>query len=193
MTTTDDRALAHLTADAKAVIARYPRPRSALLPLLHLVQSVEGHVSEQGMRFCADLLDLTAAEVRSVVTFYTMFKREPVGDHHIGVCTTTLCAVMGGDEVFDVLREHLGVDDGETTADGRLTLERVACNAACDHAPVVMGNWEFFDDMTPETARRLADDLRAGRAVWPTRGAGPLCTFRQNARVLAGFPDDGGV
>ncbi|CCB76184.1 MULTISPECIES: NADH-quinone oxidoreductase subunit NuoE [Streptomycetaceae] len=178
-----------LEADAREVIARYPDPRSALLPLLHLVQAEEGHVTRTGVRFCAELLGLTTAEVTAVATFYTMYRREPGGEYHVGVCTNTLCAVLGGDAVFAALEEHLGVGNHGTTEDGKVTLERIECNAACDYAPVLMVNWEFFDNQTPASARRLVDDLRAGREVTPTRGA-PLCTFKETARILAGFPDE---
>jgi NADH-quinone oxidoreductase subunit E len=178
-----------LEADAKEVISRYPGSRSALLPLLHLVQSEEGYVSRTGIAFCAEMLGLTTAEVTAVATFYSMYRRKPSGDYQVGVCTNTLCAVLGGDEIFAQLREHLGVGNGETTEDGKITLEHIECNAACDYAPVVMVNWEFFDNQTPESAKRLVDDLRAGRQVAPTRGA-PLCDFKKTARILAGFPDD---
>ncbi|MGW2422272.1 NADH-quinone oxidoreductase subunit NuoE [Streptomyces sp. NPDC001709] len=184
-----DDVRARLEADAREIIARYPDSRSALLPLLHLVQSQEGHVTRTGMRFCADMLDLTTAEVTAVATFYTMYRRKPSGDYQVGVCTNTLCAVMGGDAIFETLQEHLGVGNGETTDDGKVTLEHIECNAACDYAPVVMVNWEFFDNQTPGSAKRLVDDLRAGRPVEPTRGA-RLCTFKETARMLAGFPDE---
>jgi NADH-quinone oxidoreductase subunit E len=179
---------ARLEADAAEIISRYPGARSALLPLLHLVQSEEGHVTRTGMAFCAQQLGLTTAEVNAVATFYTMYRRKPSGDYQVGVCTNTLCAVMGGDQIFETLQEHLGLGNDETTADGKVTLEHIECNAACDFAPVVMVNWEFFDNQTPESAVRLVDDLRAGREVEPTRGA-PLCTFKETARILAGFPD----
>ncbi|MCX5332187.1 MULTISPECIES: NADH-quinone oxidoreductase subunit NuoE [unclassified Streptomyces] len=184
-----DDVRARLEADAREVIARYPDSRSALLPLLHLVQSEEGHVTRTGMRFCADVLGLTTAEVTAVATFYTMYRRRPSGDYQVGVCTNTLCAVMGGDAIFEELQEHLGVGNGGTTEDGKVTLEHIECNAACDFAPVVMVNWEFFDNQTPSSAKHLVDDLRAGRTVEPTRGA-PLCTFKETARILAGFPDE---
>ncbi|SCK50892.1 NADH-quinone oxidoreductase subunit NuoE [Streptomyces sp. WMMB 322] len=177
-----------LEPDAREIIARYPDSRSALLPLLHLVQSEEGHVTPTGQRFCAEMLDLTTAEVNAVATFYSMYRRKPSGDYQVGVCTNTLCAVMGGDAIFDDLKQHLGVGNNETTEDGKVTLEHIECNAACDYAPVVMVNWEFFDNQTPESARRIVDDLRAGREVTPTRGA-PMCTFKETARILAGFPD----
>jgi NADH-quinone oxidoreductase subunit E len=178
-----------LAADAAEIIGRYPRPRSALLPLLHLVQSEEGYVTQDGIAFCAGLLDLAEAEVTAVVSFYTMFKRRPVGEYHVGVCTNSLCAVMGGDAIFAGLKEHLGLGNDEATADGRVSIEHVECNAACDYAPVMVVNWEFFDNMTPRSARELVDDLRAGADVSPSRGAPRLCTWRQAARILAGFPD----
>jgi NADH-quinone oxidoreductase subunit E len=178
-----------LEADAEELIARYPDSRSALLPLLHLVQAEEGYVTRTGMRFCADVLDLTTAEVTAVATFYSMYRRKQGGDYQVGVCTNTLCAVMGGDAIFESLKEHLGVDNGETTEDGTVTLEHIECNAACDFAPVVMVNWEFFDNQTPASARRLVDDLRTGATVEPTRGA-PLCSFKETSRILAGFPDE---
>ncbi|MFE6223926.1 MULTISPECIES: NADH-quinone oxidoreductase subunit NuoE [unclassified Streptomyces] len=180
---------ARLTADAQAIIDRYPGSRSALLPMLHLVQAEEGHVTRTGMQFCADMLGLTTAEVTAVATFYTMYRRKPSGDYQVGVCTNTLCAVMGGDAIFEELKQHLGVGNNETTEDGKVTLEHIECNAACDYAPVVMVNWEFFDNQTPESAKKMVDDLRAGRTVEPTRGA-PLCTFKETARILAGFPDE---
>ena len=153
------------SADAALIIARYPVPRSALLPLLHLVQAEEGYVSADGIEFCAEQLGLAAAEVTAVATFYTMYKRHPVGDYHVGVCTNTLCAVMGGDAIFAALQEHLGIGNDETTADGKVSLEHIECNAACDYAPVMMVNWEFFDNMTPQSARELVDGLRSGAEV----------------------------
>jgi NADH-quinone oxidoreductase subunit E len=178
-----------LVADATEIIGRYPRPRSALMPLLHLVQAEQGYVSEEGITFCAERLGLEEAEVSAVASFYTMFKRQPVGDYHVGVCTNSLCAVMGGDAIFADLKEHLGVGNDETTQDGKVSLEHLECNAACDYAPVMMVNWEFFDNMTPRSARDLVDGLRAGADVAPTRGAPRLCTWKQASRILAGFPD----
>ena len=175
--------------DAAEVIARYPQKRSALLPLLHLVQSVDGYVTGRGIDLCAELLDLTTAEVSGVATFYTQYKRHPNGEYTVGVCTNTLCAVMGGDEIWEAVSEHLGVGHDETTDDGRITLERIECNAACDYAPVVMANWEFFDNQTPDSTIELVDRLRAGEDVAPTRGAAKVCSFKHVSRVLAGFSD----
>jgi NADH-quinone oxidoreductase subunit E len=176
-------------AELEQIAARYPQARSGLLPMLHLVQSAEGRITPEGIEACADVLGITAAEVSGVATFYTMYKRRPVGDYHVGVCTNTLCAVMGGDTIFERLKEHLDVGNDETTADGKVTLEHVECNAACDYAPVMMVNWEFMDNMTPERATQLVDDLREGKEVHSTRGP-RICTWREAERVLAGFPDD---
>jgi NADH-quinone oxidoreductase subunit E len=180
---------ARLESGAHEIVGRYPQTRSALLPLLHLVQAEDGYISPAGIDFCAARLGLTGAEVAAVATFYSMYRREETGDYLVGVCTNTLCAVMGGDDILAALHDHLEIDAGETTADGKVTLEHVECNAACDFAPVIMVNWEFFDNQTPESARTLVDSLRSGETVAPSRGA-PLCTFRETARILAGFPDE---
>ncbi|GAA4722830.1 hypothetical protein GCM10023350_01340 [Nocardioides endophyticus] len=179
--------------ELRAIGARYPEPRSGLLPMLHLVQSVEGRITPEGIEACAEVLGITAADVSGVATFYTMYKRRPVGDYHVGVCTNTLCAVMGGDAIFQRLKEHLDVGNDETTEDApgkkSVTLEHIECNAACDYAPVMTVNWEFMDNMTPESAVSLVDDLRSGAEVQSTRGP-RIVTWREAERVLAGFPDD---
>jgi NADH-quinone oxidoreductase subunit E len=176
----------------REIIARYPKPRSALLPMLHLLQAEEGYVTPAGIALCAEELGLTKAEVGAVATFYTMYKRRPIGDYSVGVCTNTLCAVMGGDAIFADLKDHLGIGNDETTEDGKVHLEHIECNAACDYAPVVMVNWEFYDNQTPQSARDLVDGLRSAKTPedlpQPTRG-GRLCTWREAERVLAGFPD----
>ena len=188
--TDNDTALTPETyAELRAIAARYPEARSGLLPMLHLVQSVEGRVTPEGIAACAEVLDISAAEVSGVATFYTMYKRKPVGDYLVGVCTNTLCAVMGGDLIFERLKEHLDVGNDETSEDGKITLEHIECNAACDYAPVMMVNWEFMDNQTPDSAVQAVDDLRAGKDVHSTRGP-KLCTWKQAERVLAGFPDD---
>lgn len=174
--------------EMRQLAARYPEPRSALLPMLHLVQSVDGRVSPAGIQACADVLGITTAQVSGVATFYTMYKRRPAGKHHVGVCTTALCAVMGGDALLDKVEKKLGIKEGETTPDGKFSLERLECNAACDFAPVMMVNWEFMDNMTPEKADELLDKLAAGEKVSSTRGA-ELTSWAEAERVLAGFPD----
>ncbi|WP_454296163.1 NADH-quinone oxidoreductase subunit NuoE [Salana multivorans] len=179
---------AQLRSDCAAIIARYPEPRSALLPMLHLIQSVDSFVSPRGVALCADVLGLTRAEVSAVATFYSQYKRKPNGRYTVGVCTNTLCAIMGGDDVYDAVSAHLGIGNDETTDDDAITLERLECNAACDYAPVVMVNWEFFDNVTPARAVELVDDLRSGTPVTADRGP-VVQSFRDVSRVLAGFED----
>ncbi|MEU7840358.1 NADH-quinone oxidoreductase subunit NuoE [Micromonospora sp. NPDC049114] len=176
---------------AREIIARYPadRSRSALLPLLHLVQSQEGYVSPAGVTFCAEVLGLNKAQVGAVATFYTMYKRKPTGDFLVSVCTNTMCNVLGGQEVYDTLVEHLGVGHDETTADGTITLEHAECLAACDYGPVMTVNYDFFDGVDPSTAVGVVDELRAGGRPMPTRGA-RLCTLKEMAVQLAGFADE---
>ncbi|SCG63110.1 NADH-quinone oxidoreductase subunit NuoE [Micromonospora halophytica] len=178
-------------ARAREIIARYPadRSRSALLPLLHLVQSEEGYVSPAGVEFCAEVLGLNKAQVGAVATFYTMYKRRPTGDFLVSVCTNTMCNVLGGQEVYDTLAEHLGVGHDETTADGKITLEHAECLAACDYGPVMTVNYDFFDNVDPQSALGVVEELRAGGRPMPTRGA-RLCTLKEMAVQLAGFADE---
>jgi len=175
-------------AELREIAARYPQSRSALLPMLHLVQSVDGRVSPAGIEACAEVLGITTAQVSGVATFYTMYRRRPGGRHHVGVCTTALCAVMGGDALLDSVQHKLGIGPDETTPDGTFSLERIECNAACDFAPVMTVNWEFMDNMTPEKASQLLDDLAEGKDVRSTRGA-TITSWREAERVLAGFSD----
>lgn len=185
---------------AGQIIARYPESRSALLPMLHLVQSVEGYVSKAGIDFCAEQLHLATAEVSAVVTFYTMYKRKPCGEHLVSVCTNTMCAMLGGDAIYKALAEHLagepkkplGHEDtaGTPGEPGSVTIEHAECLAACDFGPVLQVNYEFYDNQTPESAVGLVDALRRGEKPAPTRGA-PLSDWRTVSLELAGFyPDD---
>jgi NADH-quinone oxidoreductase subunit E len=178
-------------AEAAEIVTRYPegQSRSALLPMLHLVQSVQGQITPDGIAFCADQLGLTKAQVAAVATFYTMYKRTPTGEYLVSVCTNTLCGMLGGDEIFAALKDELGIGNNETSADGKITLEHAECLAACDYAPVVTVNYEFFDNQSVDTARGLVRSLRDGDQPLPTRGA-PLCTFKQISRQIAGFFDD---
>ncbi len=181
-----------LREEAAEILGRYPQghERSALLPLLHLVQSEDGYVSADGIALCADILEITRAEVSAVATFYTQYKRHPTADHLVGVCTNAICAVLGGDDIWEAVSQKVGVGADETSEDGKISLERIECNAACDYAPVVMVNWEFFDNQTPDSAVALIDDIEAGRPLHPTRGPATVPTFRQNEHLLAGFLDD---
>jgi NADH-quinone oxidoreductase subunit E len=176
---------------AHELMSRYPvgQERSALLPMLHLVQSEEGYVSPDGIAFCADVLDITKAQVSAVATFYTMYKRKPTGEYLVSVCTNTLCGLLGGDEIYATLSESLGVGHEGTTADGLITLEHAECLAACDFAPVVTVNYEFFDQQSVESASGLVTELQGGNRPLPSRGA-PLCSFKQIERQIAGFVDE---
>jgi NADH-quinone oxidoreductase subunit E len=188
-----------VVARAQDLIARYPMSRSALLPMLHLVQSVQGYVSQEGIAFCAKQLDLSDAEVSAVATFYTMYKRKPCGEHLVSVCTNTLCAAMGGDAIYKKLQTHLGSESeplghnetaGTPNEPGSITLEHAECLAACDLAPVIQVNYEYFDNQTEEKAVALVDALQAGKRPAPTRGA-PLTNFKGAELQLAGFfPED---
>ena len=172
-----------------SIVKRYPRPRSAIMPLLHFVQSRVGFVNNEGIELSAKILTLETAEVTAVSTFYTQYKRKPVGEYHVGVCTNTLCAVMGGDAIFAGLKEHLGVENDGVTEDGKVSLEHIECNAACDYAPVVMANWEFYDNQTVQSAKDLVDSMREGNPIPPTRGPDSLVTWKEASAVLAGIND----
>jgi NADH-quinone oxidoreductase subunit E len=176
--------------EMRQLAALYPEARSALLPMLHLVQSEEGEVTPDGIAACADVLGITPAEATAVATFYTMYKRKPVGKHHIGVCTNTMCGLLGGDAVYDAVNERLGgVGHNEPTEDGGFFLERIECQAACTHAPVMTVDWEYIDDVTPAGAVDIIDRLERGEPVQSTRGP-VIRDFRASERTLA-FPDDG--
>ena len=172
-----------------SIIKRYPRSRSAIMPLLHLAQARDGYVTPESIEAIAEKLSLETAEVSAVATFYTQYKRKPVGEYHVGVCTNTLCAVMGGDAIYESILEHLGVDNDEVTNDGKVSVEHIECNAACDYAPVVMVNWEFYDNQTVQSAKDLVDACRAGNPPAPTRGPNKLPTWKENSEVLAGIND----
>jgi len=184
MAYTDDQ-----LAVMEAIIARYPRKRSAIMPLLHYSQSITGYINNEGIEIISELLELENAEVTAVSTFYTQYKNQPVGEYHVGVCTNTLCAVMGGDAIFAGLKEHLGVENDGVTADGKVSLEHIECNAACDYAPVVMANWEFYDNQTVQSAKDLVDTRRSGNPKPPTRGPNKLVTWKEASAVLAGVND----
>jgi NADH-quinone oxidoreductase subunit E len=175
-----------LREEARAIVARYPKPRSALLPMLHLVQSAEGYVTPDGVALCAEVLELTKAEVGAVATFYTMYKRRPCGDFLVSVCTNLSCTLRGGQDIYDRLSEKLGLHHDETDAEGRFTLEHAECLAACDFAPVVTVNYEFYDNQTVESAEHLVDALARGERPMPTRGDA-LVTFKETERQLAGM------
>jgi NADH-quinone oxidoreductase subunit E len=173
----------------REIADRYPSARSALLPMLHLVQAEENEITVEGISVCAEILGITPAEVTAVASFYTMYKRRLVGKHHIGVCTNTLCGLLGGDAVWDALSSELGAGHNEASADGEFFLERIECQAACTHAPVMTVDWEFMDDVTPRSACEVIQKLRRGETVQSTRGPA-IRDFSATEHTLA-FPLDG--
>jgi NADH-quinone oxidoreductase subunit E len=159
-----------LRQTAEGIIAKYPNSRSATLPLLFLVQSVEGYVSDAGMRDVADLLGLTPAQVLASASFYTMLKKRPQGEYLISVCRNLSCTHMGGRKIATALADRLGIQVGETTRDGKFTLESAECLATCDGAPSMQVNYEDFYRMTPADAIALVDRLERGEIVLSVRG-----------------------
>jgi NADH-quinone oxidoreductase subunit E len=177
-------------AEVDTIVARYgDHTRSAVMPLLHLLQSIDGRVSPEAIEYIAERLDLTTAHVTGVASFYTMYKRKASGKHHVGVCVNSLCGLLGGDAIWQTLVDEGGAVHNDTTPDGEFTFERIECQAACTHAPVMTVDWEFMDQMTPEKARQLLADLRAGNEVRSTRG--PVITsWEHTERVLSGYDDN---
>jgi NADH-quinone oxidoreductase subunit E len=176
---------------AGGIVARYPAARSALVPLLYLVQSEVGWVPRQGMREVADILGLTTAEVEAVATFYTMLKLHPCGKYVISICTNPSCALLGARRLYERAREVLGDGCEQVTADGLFTLEEEECLAACDKAPVVTVNYLFFDRVTEEGLDRMIASIREGKVPQASRGGAPG-EFREVSRVLAGPAGRGG-
>jgi NADH-quinone oxidoreductase subunit E len=173
------RFTAENTILAKEIIGRYPHPKSALIPLLHLAQEQDGHVTEEAMVHIADLVGVTPAEVIGTCSFYEMFKREPVGDYLINVCTNIACMLLGGEELLHHLEDRLGIRPGSTTPDGAFTLEDVECIAACTEAPCLTVNYRYFHRITHDEADRLLEDLRAGRRAHEIPKHGTLARVRQ--------------
>ena len=159
-----------LRREADAIVAKYPNSRSAVLPLLFLVQSAEGHVTEAGMREIADILNLTPAQVLAAASFYTMFKKQPQGTYLISVCRNIACTHLGGRELIGELEKHLGIKVGQTTPDGKFSLEAAECLATCDGAPSMQINYEDFYKVTPEAAAELVDKLGRGEEIRSVRG-----------------------
>lgn len=170
--------------EARAIIAKYPNKHSAMLPLLQLVQSVEGYVTEAGMRDVAKLLDVTPAHVLSSASFYTMLKQRPQGTYLISVCRNLSCTHMGGRKVMEAFENRLGISVGETTPDGKFTLEAAECLATCDGAPSIQVNYEDFYKVGVENASDLVDRLERGDRVTSVRGQ-VVKTSREIARETA--------
>lgn len=164
---------------AREIIARYPRPKSALIPLLHLAQEQDGWVSDDAMAHIAELLELTPSEVLATCSFYEMFKRKPVGRYVVNVCTSISCMLQGGDQLLEHCEKSLGIGPGETTVDGVFTLNDVECIAACTEAPCLQVNYRYFHRITNEEADTVFDDLRAGRREEDIPPHGTLTRVRQ--------------
>ena len=173
-----------LRREAETIVAKYPNSRSAALPLLFLVQSVDGYVTESGMREIAEILGLTPAEVLATASFYTMFKKRPQGEYLVSVCRNISCAHLGARKVMAALEDRLGVEAGGTTDDGRFSLEEAECLATCDGAPSMQINYEDFYRMTPDEAVGLVDSLERGEQVTSVRGE-PVRTSKEIARETA--------
>ncbi len=173
------RFTAENTILAKEIIGRYPLPKSALIPLLHLAQEQDGHVTEAAMEHIAELCGVTPAEVLGTCSFYEMFKLEPVGKYLINVCTNISCMLLGGEELLHHLEESLDIRPGSTTADGMFTLEDVECIAACTEAPCLTVNYRYFHQISHDEADKLLDDLRAGRRAHEVPVHGVLGKVRQ--------------
>jgi NADH-quinone oxidoreductase subunit E len=185
-----------LREKAQELIGRYPVPRSALLPLLHLVQYQDGYITEDGIAECAELLGLTKAEVEAVSSFYTMYKRAPLGRHIVSVCTNFSCQVRGAKEVFEHLEEEFGVGHNQTTEDGVITLEHAECLGNCEGAPVVTIDYLNYECVSPAAAVQLVKRVIDGDIPPPTRGFTPP-GVREVEYRLAGLgprdPDAPGV
>jgi len=189
--------VARLTHDnllrARSLVALYPQERSALIPVLHVLQEQDGYLSPDGIEHVAELLDLTPAEVRGTASFYDMFHLEPVGKYLVAVCTNVACMLEGAYELLEHMEESLGVHPGGTTEDGAFTLEDAECLALCANGPCVTVNWRYFGDMTPARWDSLAADLRAGRLDDEVPPHGTLCRVRRAVGLMAGAgaPADG--
>jgi NADH-quinone oxidoreductase subunit E len=189
--------MARLTKDnearARSTIALYPQPRSAMLPLLHLVQEQNGYLTEDGMAHVAELLGVSPVEVYGTASFYDMFFTHPVGTYLVSVCTNIACLLNGGYELLEHAEERLGVQAGGTTEDGRFTLEEVECIGLCGNAPCLTVNWRFFGDVTDESFDGLVDDLGAGRLAETVPPHGTLSRVRRTVGLQAGGPQGAGA
>ena len=178
---------------AREIVSRYPMPRSALIPLLHLAQEQHGWVTGDAMRQLAEICGVTPAEVKGTGSFYEMFKFHPVGSYLINVCTNISCMLVGGEELLDHAQQRLGVKTGGTTADGMFTLEDVECIAACTEAPCLQVNYRYRLRVSNDDFDEMIDSIRAGRTGdLPQHGT--LARVRQRIPLdrLAGIvpPDD---
>lgn len=147
-------------AEFAQILSRYPAKRSALLPLLNLAQREEGYVSESAMKEISKILDLTPPQVYEVATFYTMLNLKPIGKFHVQVCKSLMCALVGSDNLLGWLKNRLGINPGETTADGLFTLSAVECLASCGTGPMMQVNDDYYERLNEEMVGKILDDLK---------------------------------
>jgi NADH-quinone oxidoreductase subunit E len=171
---------------AERICAKYPTRRSALLPLLYLVQSEVGWVPRQGMREVGEIVGITTAEVEAVATFYTMLKLHPCGRYVISICTNPSCALLGGRRLMDHARDVLGEGAEKVTEDGLFTVEEEECLAACDEAPVLTVNYVYYDRVTEDELDRMVGSIREGQVPEASRGGVPG-DLKETSLVLAGL------
>jgi NADH-quinone oxidoreductase subunit E len=178
--------------EAKEIIGRYPegRERSSIMPLLYLAQSVEGHISRDGLKEVAGLLGLTTAEVEAVASFYSMYRLRPTGTHVVSVCTNLACMLRGARDVYEAAHQAAGMRHGQELSDDELiTLHEEECLGVCDFAPVAQINFANHDGVTPERMRELIAALRSGEMPDPSRGGPAMESFKSASRVLAGLEE----
>lgn len=178
-------------ATARDIIARYPRKKSALIPLLHLTQEQNGYITDDAMKHLAELLDITPAEVIGTATFYEMFKFEQVGTYVINICQTMSCALLGAGTLMHHAEEKLGIKAGSTTEDGMFTIEAAECQAACTEAPTMQVNYRHQYRVTTDAFDKMIDDLRSGALSAEIPPHGTLGRNRQHipADKWVGAPD----
>jgi NADH-quinone oxidoreductase subunit E len=179
---------AEIRARARELIALYPHPRSALIPVCHLAQEQDGWLRPEAIDEIAELVGVTPAEVVGTASFYDMLHTEPVGRYVVAVCTNIACMLRGAEELLAHLEDHLGVGVGGTTADGMFTLEDAECLADCGRAPCLQVNHRFFGDVRVEEAERLVADLRAGRLDGEVPPHGTLIRVRRSGGLQV--PDE---
>jgi NADH-quinone oxidoreductase subunit E len=178
---------------AKEIIARYPRARSATIPLLHVAQQQDGYITEDAIKHVGELIGATAAEVYGTATFYEMFKFEPVGRYLINICGTMSCALLGSEELMHHAEQVLGVKEGRTTPDGMFSLHHAECQAACTEAPTLQVNYRYRFRVTTEMFDELIEDLRAGRLDAEIPPHGTVARVRQRIpadRAVGAVPPD---
>jgi NADH-quinone oxidoreductase subunit E len=143
-----------------AIVARYPKKEAAMLPVLYLAQQEFGHLGPDAVAYVAKLMDQAPARVQGVVSFYTMYNMKPIGRHHIQVCRTLPCALRGAEQVTGMLKRKLGIECGQTTADGRFTLSEVECLASCGTAPMMQVNDDYYENLTEEKIDEILDGMK---------------------------------